>query len=379
MKSCTKRRLLFCFVLIGCSGSHSSNHTRDGGLDPSSQHQRHGEGGLFVIDADSNPSEKEEPCNDFDIEAQVMPLNLMVTFDRSASMNGGDLYSMCRDALKGFFLAFNGSDVQASLIFFPSAGVESRSYSTIGCDVSSYANPTKDYFVPLTKLPTHLFDDALSTIPADGYITPTLPTLLGVFSLIDTWKQQQRDARFVHLLISDGKPTGCGARRYNIGGREYSNDIEGVRAAVERAYKQFDIPTYVIGLGEDLDEIAEVGNKTRKAIYINRNDPAVAAQQFKNTLEQIRRDSIQTIYKIPSPPVGRTYNFQGVTVTYTPPSGSPIEVPYSDDPSVIGWCYDNIKAPRMFVLSDKMKDYLIGGGRVDFKQRCNQNPTIPPR
>lgn len=222
-----------------------------------------------------------------------------------------------------------------------------------GTDVTSVCSYA--YGTPLVALtPLTSAQPLIATIdatqPAGG--TPTLPALEGAVAYALQVAAAHPADKTVVVLATDGDP-GFGVNGQFEEGCT-NNDIPHVAAVAQAALAGTpSIPTYVIGVGPDLqnlDAIAAAGG-TGQAMVVPVSDPTQTNVVFENALNSIRAASLSCQLTIPQPPNGQTINPDGVNVVLVSGSGQQNVLTYSADCSnPNGWHYDNPAAPRTVLL-----------------------------
>jgi hypothetical protein len=303
------------------------------------------DGGLFGI----GPQGTNSPCVSATANAQLADADLVVMLDKSGSMGdpneGFDptlKWIPVTTALKAFFTDPGSAGLASSLQFFPQG--------TDVTSVCSYAYGTP--LVSLTPLTaaTALVSTIDATKPAGG--TPTLPALQGAVAYAQQVAVAHPLDKTVVVLATDGDP-GFGINgQYQEGCA--NNDIPHVAAIAQAGLAATpSIPTYVIGVGPDLqnlDAIASAGG-TGSAMMIPVSDPTQTNATFEAALQAIRAASLPCLLAIPQPPNGQTINPNAVNVVVIAGSGQQTVLPYSATCSnANGWHYDDPAAPKTVEL-----------------------------
>jgi hypothetical protein len=184
---------------------------------------------------------------------------------------------------------------------------------------------------------------AMSEQELDGG-TPTSPSLTGALSYAKQRAARKSGRRIAVVYTTDGDPTGC----------EPKNTVDNAIAAAKEAYEsEPSVPTYVIGVGSNLDSlngIAKAGG-TRKAFLVDNGKDV--AKKFAAALDAIRDDALTCDYGIPQPPDALDYGRVNVTVTVGENGApelleqAPSEADCAGEP---GWFYDEPAAPTLIRL-----------------------------
>jgi Mg-chelatase subunit ChlD len=335
---------LGAFACGGNGGSYFKD-VPDSGGGSSNNNNTGGDGSLFGI----GPQGTNSPCVTSTADAQLADADLVVMLDKSGSMGdpneGFDptvKWIPVTTALKAFFTDPGSAGLSASLQFFPQ-GTDVTSVCAYG-----YGTPLVN-LTPLTSA-SPLVSTIDATQPAGG--TPTLPALQGAVAYAQQVAAAHPADRTVVVLATDGDPG------FGINGQFQegctNNDIPHVAAVAQAAFAGTpSIPTYVIGVGPDLqnlDAIAAAGG-TGQAMMVPVSDPTQTNVVFENALKAIRTASLSCQLSIPKPPNGQTINPDSVNVVLINGGGQQTVLTYSADCSnPNGWHYDNPAAPTTVLL-----------------------------
>lgn len=313
---------------------------------------------VIVTDAGGGVEPLDAGCASHTEEAKFQPVHLVVLLDRSGSMaemrDGQNSRTVKWDpvvtALKGFFDDPTTSGLSASMIMFPArtqaggggrpgGGFGGGGFNNTRCAVDDYTTPV----VPITELPSPEFGAALdAATPPNGFGTPTYPALAGAIKFAQEQRVANPDTKFVILMVTDGEPAECGDE----------NTIEA--AAAEAAAVAGEIPTYVIGVGDALDNlnaIAQAGG-TGSAILVAVEDPAKTQGDLTAAINQIRNKELSCNISLPLPPAGQVFDPSRVNVSFTPQDGEPEVLFYDQDCVAGGWRYNDPANPTQIALCE---------------------------
>lgn len=283
--------------------------------------------------------------------AEARPVYLVFMFDKSGSMvqNGSPKWTSSKAATKAFFESPQSKGISASLTFFPNN-------SSASCNVGDYDSPK----VAMSALPSTSFGTQLDNQNPDGS-TPTRPALDGAISYAQQIAAGEgKDGKVAIVLVTDGIPQGCNSNSIN--------NVKSSAAAVAAT-----IPTYVIGVGNELSSLNDiaVGGGTKSALIVNVNNPAQIQADFTKAIEQIKASALTCDYKIPAAPAGETFDRSKVNVQHIT-AGATDTLSYNQAcTSGTGWKYDDETNPTRILLCDGSCDGVKAkAGKVDILFGC---------
>jgi hypothetical protein len=338
----------------GASSGSGSNGNGSGGVQLGSGSSGNGSGS-GLGGSGSVGSWEGEACADGNAGGDLSPVYLVFLLDQSGSM--GDCYGdrterwePVESALKAFFSDEASAGLLASLTLFPTEetpdDVCGNDDDDLECTADAYDTPV----VPPTELPNGtVFADAMPDEPNE-YGTPTAPALAGTVDYALSLKEQGHKVAIV--MVTDGEPQFCGQ----------GNTIDNTVAEAERGAAA-GIPTYVIGVGSDLEEDPEnpeddnlkeiaVGGGT-EALIIDpeTGTPEKTRQALLAEVNKIRGQQVSCEMPMPSPPAGLTLDPMKVNIEYTT-GGETVRLLMNDDCSGdrLGWRYDDAIAPTRVEL-----------------------------
>lgn len=277
-------------------------------------------------------------CASESIEAELAPLTMFITFDKSGSMDNDNKWDDATNALKAFFGDPTAADLEVALRFFPQGGCSENQ-----CDVSACATPQVGVgALTVDPAPMDTQEQALvgainSTSP--GGATPISAALEGGIQWSTQYLQQNPDHKVVVILVTDGEPNGC---QENIG----------AIANIAAAGLLQNVFTYTVGLqGSNegqLNQIAQAGGGS--GFFIGNGN---AEAELLAALQAIRGEALACEIDIPEPTMG-TFNPELVNVEYTPGGGSPQTIGKVASEAACtasgGWYYDDPADPQTILL-----------------------------
>ena len=302
-----------------------------------------------------------EACAAESAAADRKPAHLFFILDQSLSMVSPDPQRWPRvtTAFKTFLDDPRSKGVSAALEMFP---VKS---SDDACKTSSYT--TLD--VGLEALPGSApFQSFLDPTPNTAK-TPTVSVLRGIGPIAKAHAEKNPDAKVAIVLMADGIPQGC-------------TPAETTALAVAEVSKIKDVvPTYVIGVGPNLDAlnaIADAGG-TGSAFLINdQSSPETAQAKFREAIDTIRGRTLSCDLAIPAPPAGQNLDFDKVNVSYTPSNATKRPLDYDEACAAGGWRYDNAGTPTKIVLCPSICDTVKAdpNGAIAVEFGCTRRAVV---
>jgi von Willebrand factor type A domain len=303
-------------------------------------------------DGDGNGNGDPAACATSSAVAEPTPIYLVFMYDKSGSMvnDNSPKWSSSKTATKAFFESPQSKGISASLSYFPQSGTS--------CNANDYTTPQ----IPMTALPATTFGANLDAQDPNGG-TPTRAALEGAISYAQSVASGQgKDGKVAIVLVTDGFPEGCSG-----------NSIANVKALA--AGVAATIPTYVIGVGDQLTSLNEIaiGGGTNSALIVSTSDPDKIKTDFTKAIEQIKSASLSCEYKIPPPPAGQTFDRTKVNVQFTPTGGA-AAAPYQynqDCTGGTGWRYDDANNPTQVIICGTTCDEVKGkDGKLDILFGC---------
>jgi hypothetical protein len=302
--------------------------------------------------------------------AEVLPLDIHVMLDKSASMDEDvagtqSKWDLATAALKDFIGSVTVDDKMGmGFALFPAKS---------SCNVALYDDPV----VNVGDLPGNAtaLTSAITSAKPNGSDTPTLPALTGAIEFGKKRLQVHPDRKIAIVLATDGDPTDCS---FSFPPKDVSGEI----TKVAKAGLDAGVPTYVIGVfasgsssgsaKSSCDKWASAGG-TKKA-YIVDADPNLSAN-LKKALDEIRTTAVGCEYKLPTPTNGKALDPGKVNVTHTPGGGTDNPLVYVADPSACtpnAWYYDNPASPKKILLCPALCDVVKPdqAGKVSISVGC---------
>jgi len=303
-----------------------------------------GSGGI-LIDAPVGNDQgmtADTACAGDKVVAEVLPLDLYLMVDRSASMSNNNKWNNQSNALKGFIGAPENDGLFLALRFFPlndNCGPQDSQ-----CSGNAYVNPLVDW----GELPGHAgnLTSAIDATGPDGCFTPTQEALNGVLGGAKQRQNAMPDHVVAAVIVSDGTPccSDCPLEESPQLGQ-----IAGSYATGTPPIKTFAI--FVDSSASDvMNAIAAQGGTT--APY----DATSGQQAFIDALNAIRGSALGCEYKFPKADGGKA-DPKLVQISYTAdPGGTPLNLKQvasaADCGGGDGWYYDDNTNPTKITLCD---------------------------
>ncbi len=304
-----------------------------------------GEGGtVFTTGTGSGGSGGSgfEECATSSAEATLVPVNMIVMFDRSGSMDDGVKWPQATAALTAFVEDPGTAGLRVALRFFPGSGCTGTT-----CDIDVCSQPAVDA-APLTSDPAPadaqeaLLVNAIAGEDPTGSNTPIYAALGGAEKWAQDYMAAHPTEKAVVVLVTDGQPNGCNENTSAIAG------LAGQALAAAGVY------TYAVGLEGSsesvMNAIAAEGG-TGQGIFIGNGN---AEAELLAALQAIQGSQVACEFQMPESQNGETIDPAKVNVTYTSGSGSPDTIGQVANAAACGngggWYYDNPAAPTTITL-----------------------------
>jgi hypothetical protein len=294
-------------------------------------------------------------CAESTSQAALVPVILVFMMDRSGSMSEDMKWPTVVSGLESFFADPASAGISASVQFFKNDQDE--------CDDSAYETPA----VPITALPSTVFATTIDTYSPNGG-TPTKPALGGAIAYAQQQQAANPGTKVAVVLATDGVPNDC------------NSTVDNVAAEAQAAAST--IPTYVIGVGDQLQSLDEIamGGGTTQAFVVSVGNPTQTATDFQTALSTIRGSTLSCDFQLPAPPAGKTLDISTVNVVFTPSGGSAMTLTYDQScTGANGWHYDDPTNPTKIILcaSTCVAVQADSSAKIDIVTGCETNGVVP--
>lgn len=312
-----------------------------------------GDGDMVAGDGDAsaiapidgcNPTGTSSECAGVTYEGENVPLDIYIMFDQSYSMScdisGSSPWQDvccgegCEQRIDPVRLAVDDflSDPESSGITVGMGVFGQMELGATSCDAADYSTAT----VEMGLLPAHAptVTAALSGLAPTGE-TPTAAAIEGACNYIQQWHTQQPLHKKVILLVTDGVPEAPSSAGCN----PTVEDAAAAAAACLSGDPQ--VPTYVLGVGQALDNLAQIAEAggTEQA-YLVDGDVQTSVLEALNA---IRSDaSIPCTMTVPEPDVG-TVDYGKVNIGICDSVGQTLSTYFVEDPAACqngAWYYE---------------------------------------
>lgn len=279
-------------------------------------------------------------CAQQSVEAEVVPLAMLVLIDRSGSMDETK-WSAATRAIRAFADRAEVVGMQMGLNFFPPLNGGDQ------CNYASYATPA----VGIGPLPENVLpiqQKLASTTPNGG--TPMSAALGGSIEAMRSFLGPVPKYEGAVILVTDGDPSGCGG---------IADVVSVAEAGATYKNGQTRVRTFAVGMDgatfSNLDKVAAGGGGFPKAFNVGTG--AAAQQGLVDALEAIRTGAIGCEYVLPTPDPGLgQLDPESVEVRFTPGGNDPEvvmrKVANADacGATTGGYYYDDPEAPTRVIL-----------------------------
>ncbi len=340
-------------------------------------------GGLSGLDAGGGGGgDASNVCAGDFVEAHPTPLNVLILLDQSSSMASNSRWQKVTSAIRNFTQASDSAGIRVALTYFAKTrACQSNSdcqhflgkcggdgFCTFDdlCTAADYETPEIDF----SELPAAASSIATSLSGHSPlYNTPTPPALEGALNHARGYATAHPDEAVVVVLATDGLPDSLPC---NIDNKSLPEVVNIAQAGLQASPS---IPTYVIGVGNQLTQlnaVAQAGG-TGSAYLVDQG--AQAEQQFLDAMNKIRGDAaLPCEYLIPESTTGAPLDYHKVNVVHTPDGAAANTLLGVTDQSACaggGWYYDDPSAPtRIQICPSSCQQLSAGGGSVEIQLGC---------
>lgn len=361
----------------GGSGATSGNvgGAGTGGNGGSSAAASGGTGGGVQVDVDMDASAAGSPsdeltedaaCGTGEAGASLLPISLLVMFDRSGSMvndnsidpvTGMNRWETATSALGDFFKDPKAAGLGVALRFFPH-DLPAAGCTASACDVDACSKVLVDMgtltedSAPTDTQEAALLDAITTSTPGGntrGEGTPMYAALDGALTWATAYQAAHPEQKTVVVLVTDGSPNGC------------DEDFDHISALASDAVASSGVTTYAIGLADsngngvnpdNMNQLAKAGG-TDQAFFIN--DGPTASAELLAAFDAIRGMALSCDFPMPeATDDGKPVDPSLVNVTFTSGGGDETTFTKVEDADHCGdaasWYYDDDKAPTRIYL-----------------------------
>lgn len=352
--------------------------------------------------------EEDASCGVGTATASLLPVNMLVMFDRSSSMldctdgtDGADGDDPCMTetrwdaatgALNRFFQSPEADGLGVALRFFPhdlpAAGCFGADNGA--CDVNACSQVLVDMgTLTAQAAPADAHEEALVAAVASSAPlramqgintggTPISAALEGGLLWAGAYQAAHADQKTVLVFVTDGEPNGC------------EEDFAVISQIAAAALASSGVPTYAIGLTDvngggvnqdDMNQLADAGGTTQ-AFFVS--DGATAATDLLETLNAIRGDAIACDFPLPTATSsGMAIDPQLINVSYTPSGGTETELGLvasaAECRTEQAWYYDDPMDPTRIILCPSACDTVTAdtGAAIRILAGCKPRIVVP--
>jgi len=315
------------------------------------------------------PPDSGVTCLAEQVQAESVPLAMIVLVDRSGSMLG-EKWTSATQAIRAFADRSEVVGMKMGVQFFPPIATGDQ------CSGSLY----KSLAVPIAPLPDNVIpiQQKLLATEANGGATPMRSGLEGSIAAMRDFLETNPLNEGVVILVTDGDPTSCGVvsavASTATGG---ANPPSGARK----------VRTFAVGMDGatfgNLDQIATAGGGFPTAFNVG-GGPA-AQQALVDALEKVRTGALGCEYVLPLPPPEKgVLDLDSVAFEFTPGKNDPkVSMRRVADKAACGdktggYYYDDPLDPKRVVLCPASCEEVRGGtadAKVELAFGCIQRPN----
>jgi len=293
------------------------------------------------------PLDQNNACGMGSASAELTPVNMLVMFDRSASMDDNGKWPSATAALISFFEHPASAGLRVAFRFFPD---REPGCNQDGCDPVRCSQVLVDIdALTAERAPTDAHEarlvNAIETAgDRGGGGTPIHAALDGALRWATAHTQAFPDESTVVIFVTDGEPNGC------------NEDFDAISSLAASALSGAGVSTYAIGLEgsseAQMNQLAAAGG-TDSGIFIGNS--ANAEEELLAALNAIRGETLSCDFPMPRPAdPAMTFDPARINVTFTPGNGSAATFAQVPDAAGCGgssgWFYDQPSAPTRITL-----------------------------
>ena len=365
---------------VSDGGVNAPDVPGDGGVDPGP------DANTFFGDAGDpfgdGSAPKVDACASTSKTVELLPLDIMLALDNSASMAFYQKWVSVQAAINDVFGIDPDGGPNSTAFAGMGLGVQYFPLSPKECSVDGYADPA----VGITLLPaaSPLVTNSLRARRMYGG-TPTTQVIVGVTQYMQAWAAtpvngvpRYLSRKPIIILATDGVPDdAC------LGSSPPNSIADAVAATAAAAAGTPPIQTFVIGVGADLgglsalQAIASAGGTGQPFIPVDVNAATNVETQFVQALTKIRTQAIPCDYTIPD--LGGPVDSTKINVGYTAAPGQAQDLLVFVGTSAMctlagdrGWYFDDPTAPKKVSLCPGTCSTVKASeaGRVDVIYGC---------
>ncbi len=277
-----------------------------------------------------------EPCAEKTSEATLVPVNMLITVDKSGSMDDNMKWDNAEAAFTAFFQDPAAASLNVALRFWPDTGCDGMSCDAAVCAVPEVA------LAPLSDTAhQQALIDAFAARDPQGN-TPMSAALEGAMLWArNTMMDVGPDEKVLVVLVTDGEPNGC------------NEAIDAIAAVADDGFMTDDIVTFVVGLAGSnemqVNTIASAGGSTNAYLIGNGN----AEADLLAAMLDIAGKAVDCSFVLPeAESADEVIDPNMVRVEYDSAGTTDLvdKVDGSDDCDAGGWYYDDPVDPSTITL-----------------------------
>lgn len=340
-----------------------SSDPRDGFEESKAEQPSFADAGALLPEAG-----EDSKCLSDTVEAQRVPLAMLVLLDRSGSMTDSDKWQTATKAIRAFADRTDVVGMNMGLQFFPPilAGDE--------CSASTYKTPA----VAIAELPDNVIpiQQKVDAADPDGG-TPMRSGLEGSIAAMRSFIQAHEPHSGAVILVTDGDPNLCGGIAEVA---TVASDGANPPAGVPR------VTTFAVGMQgatfANLNQIAAAGEGAPTAFDVGGG--AASQQALIDALDAVRTSAIACEFVLPTPDSSKgVLDPNSVDVLFTPGKNDPTEtirkVASKDGCGATtgGYYYDDPNSPTKVILCPASCD-VVGKATSDAKVELSLGCIVKP-
>ncbi len=289
-------------------------------------------------------------CGGSRLTAELKPVNMFLSFDRSRSMAQDDKWQQATSALTAFISDPAAADLGVALRFFGDNECNDDNCTAAACREPLVPLGTLMAEAGAADLQETALIEAIQSAQPDYLGTPIHAALAGALDWAEEYQGSHPEQTTVVVLVTDGEPRGC------------NEDIDDISALASAAFTRSGVRTYAVGLEgsnpDQMDQIARDGHTGQGYLIGSMGD---AAAEFAAALSEIRGRSLACEFPVPTPTMGSLVPNEVNVLLGDGNSTAPLDYAASEQDCGAqgGWYFDDPQNPDTIYLCESACERVL--------------------